>query len=166
MKIKDIALIGMMSAILIAVQVALGFLPNIELVSLLIILYTLVFGRKTLFIIYVFAAVEGMIYGMGLWWFSYLYVWTILFFVVMIFRKQNSVFLWAVLSGFYGLAFGALCAILTLFLSGPSAAVSYWIAGIPFDIIHCASNFIVALFLFRPLYYVLNKINQRAILLP
>lgn len=165
MKIKDIALIGMMSAILIAVQVALSFLPNIELVSLLIILYTLVFGRKTLCIIYVFVAVEGMIYGIGLWWINYLYIWTILFLVVMILRGQHSVLLWSALSGFYGLAFGALCAIPNLFLSGPGSAVSYWIAGIPYDIIHCAGNFTVALVLFHPLYYVLNKISQKAVLL-
>jgi len=77
MKIKDIAIIAMLSAILITVQVTLGFLPNVELVSVLIILYTLVFGRKSLAIIYVFVTVEGFIYGFGLWWFNYLYVWTI-----------------------------------------------------------------------------------------
>ena len=165
MKIKDIALIGVMSAILIAVQVTLSFVPNIELVSLLIILYTLVFGRKTLYIIYVFVAVEGMIYGIGLWWINYLYIWTILFFVVMLLRTQHSVLIWASLSGFYGLTFGALCAIPNLFLSGPRSAVSYWIAGIPYDILHCVGNFAVALVLFHPLYYVLNKVTRKSAML-
>jgi energy-coupling factor transport system substrate-specific component len=161
MKIKDIALIGIMSAILVAVQVALGFLPNIELVSLLIIVYTLVFGRKTLYIIYVFVAVEGLIHGIGLWWINYLYVWTILFVIAMLLRKQHSPYIWALISGFFGLSFGALCAIPNLFLSGIGSAVSYWIAGIPFDILHGAGNFVVALLLFYPLYQVLDRINQR-----
>ena len=161
MRIKDIALIGIMSAILITVQVALSFLPNIELVSLLIILYTLVFGRKTLYIIYVFVIVEGMIYGISLWWINYLYIWTLLFFAVMLFRRERSVLLWAILSGFYGLAFGALCAIPNLFLSGLPSAVSYWIAGIPFDIAHCISNFIITLLLFHPLYHVLDGIHRK-----
>ncbi|MGF7143357.1 energy-coupling factor transport system substrate-specific component [Anaerotaenia torta] len=161
MRIKDIALIGIMSAILITVQVALSFLPNIELVSLFIILYTLVFGRKTLYIIYVFVIVEGMIYGISLWWINYLYIWTLLFFAVMLFRRQRSVLLWAILSGFYGLAFGALCAIPNLFLSGLPSAVSYWIAGIPFDIAHCIGNFIITLLLFHPLYHVLDRIHRK-----
>jgi hypothetical protein len=46
MRAKDIALIGMMSAIMITAQVALSFLPNIELVSMLIILSTLIFGWR------------------------------------------------------------------------------------------------------------------------
>ena len=160
MRIKDIALIGMLSAILVAVQVALGFLPNIELVSLLIIVFTLVLGRKALYIIYVFVAVEGIIYGIGLWWVNYLYVWTVLFILVMLFRKQNSTLLWAILSGFFGLTFGALCAIPNLFLSGASSAISYWFAGIPYDIMHAIGNFVVALLLFRPLYYVIHRINK------
>ncbi len=161
MRIKYIALIGIMSAILVVVQVALGFLPNIELVSLLIIIYTLVFGRKTLYIIYVFVAVEGIIYGIGLWWINYLYIWTILFTIVMLLRKQHSPYIWAIISGFFGLSFGALCAIPNLFISGIGSAVSYWIAGIPYDIIHAAGNFVVALLLFHPLYQVLDRINKR-----
>jgi energy-coupling factor transport system substrate-specific component len=163
MKIKDIALIGIMSAILVAVQVALGFLPNIELVSLLIIIYTLVFGRKALYIIYVFVVVEGIIYGIGLWWINYLYIWTILFVIATLLRKQHSPVIWAIVSGFYGLAFGALCAIPNLFISGVGSAVSYWLAGIPYDILHGVGNFVVALLLFYPLYQVINSINKRTV---
>ncbi|MDF2486471.1 MAG: hypothetical protein K0R46_2639 [Herbinix sp.] len=162
MKIKDIALIGMMSAILVAVQVALSFLPNIELVSILIIIYTLVFGRKALYIIYVFVAVEGIIYGIGLWWINYLYVWTVLFLIAMLLRRQHSPYIWAIISGFYGLTFGALCAIPNLFLSGIGSAISYWLAGIPFDILHAIGNFVVALLLFHPLYYIMDKINRKS----
>ena len=43
---KEIALMGILSALLIIGQVALGFLPNIEVVTLLVIAYTLVFGKK------------------------------------------------------------------------------------------------------------------------
>lgn len=53
--VKDIAVCAFLAAILFVVQVMLGFLPNIELVSLLVILYTLEFRKKTLWVIYVFA---------------------------------------------------------------------------------------------------------------
>ena len=58
---KEIALMGILSALLIIGQVALGFLPNIEVVTLLVIAYTLVFGKKVFFIIYIFVLVEGLI---------------------------------------------------------------------------------------------------------
>ena len=38
MRTKDMVIIGIMSALIITVQIGLAFLPNIELVSLLIIL--------------------------------------------------------------------------------------------------------------------------------
>jgi len=161
MRIKDIVIIGMLSAIMITVQVAFAFLPNIELVSLLIILYTLVLGRKTLFIIYVFVILEGLLYGFGLWWFNYLYIWTVLFLIVWLLRSIRSPFLWAIVSGLYGLSFGALCSIPYFILSGIPTGFAYWIAGIPFDITHAISNFTITLVLFYPLFYILNKINKR-----
>lgn len=150
-----------MSALLIAVQVGLAFLPNIELVSLLIILFTIYYGWKTLYIIYIFAIVEGLIYGFGIWWINYLYVWTILMLITMLFRSMRSPLFWAILSGAYGLCFGLLCSIPYLFIGGVPMAIAGIISGIPFDAIHCISNYIIALVLFKPLYRFLDWINQR-----
>ncbi|MDD3174048.1 MAG: hypothetical protein PHF63_10450 [Herbinix sp.] len=161
MRTKDVVIIGMMSAILITFQVALSFIPNIELVSLLIILYTLIFDKKTLYIIYVFVALEGIIYGFGLWWFNYMYVWTVLYFIVSLFRKLSSPFYWAVISGAFGLGFGALCSIPYFIFGGIASGFAYWVAGIPYDIPHCIGNLTLALILFRPLYYILDKINRQ-----
>jgi energy-coupling factor transport system substrate-specific component len=161
LRVIDIVIIGMMSSLLLAVQVALSFLPNVELVSLLIILFTLVFGRKAIYIIYVFVALEGIVYGIGLWWFNYLYVWTVLFIIALLFKKVHSQLLWAVISGFFGLGFGALCSIPYFLTGGIASGAAYWVAGIPFDILHGIANFAVAFALFDPLYFVLNKINKR-----
>ena len=101
MKTRELVGNAFLAAILVIVQVAFSFLPNIEFVSLLIILYTLVFEKRTVVIIYLFALLEGILYGFGVWWIMYLYVWTILYLLVRIFRKNNSLLLWAVLSGFF-----------------------------------------------------------------
>ena len=77
MKTREIVIYGILSAVLLAAQVSLGFLPNIEIVTLLILVYTLVFRKKVFFIIYIFVFLEGLIYGFGLWWINYLYVWSI-----------------------------------------------------------------------------------------
>ena len=93
----DVALIGMMAAFLEACKAALAFLPNIELVSFWIILFTIFFRWRIWFVIPVFLLVEGCIYGMGLWWIQYLYVWPLLAGVSFIFRKEESGCFWSVL---------------------------------------------------------------------
>lgn len=65
--IMEIVSMGMMTAILFAAQVLMGFLPNIEIVSLLIVLYAMVYGKKVFFIIYTFVLLEGLFYGFGLY---------------------------------------------------------------------------------------------------
>ena len=110
-KTREIVIFGILTAIVLVGQVALVFLPNVEIVTLLFIVYTLVLGRKVFYIIYVFALVEGLIYGFGMWWVNYMYIWSVQAIVTLIFRRQTSVMFWGILSGFYGITFGALCSI-------------------------------------------------------
>lgn len=160
-KIRDIIIIAMMSAILYGVQIVLAFLPNLELVSLLVMVYTLVFGYKVFFIIYIFAAIEGLTYGFGTWWISYLYVWSILAITVLLLRRIESAYIWAFISGLFGLLFGFLCALTFLFIGGPQMVFSYWISGITFDITHCIANFFIALVLFNPIRHILTKLYRK-----
>ena len=55
---KDVTQIGIMSAVLIAGKAALSFLPNVEIVTLLIIVYTLYFGKKVFFSIFIFIILD------------------------------------------------------------------------------------------------------------
>ncbi|MBQ5521864.1 MAG: hypothetical protein IIT86_03490, partial [Oscillospiraceae bacterium] len=50
--------------------------------------------------------------------------------------------------------FGPLMYLLYLTVTGWQSAVAMWLAGIPYDLIHCASNFLLILFLYKPLYRV------------
>lgn len=161
LSIRDIIIIGMMSAVLVTVQVALSFLPNIELVSLLIIIFTLVYKWRALLIIYVFIFVEGLIFGFGQWWFSWLYIWPLLFAVVMLFHKVRSFIYWAIVSCVFGLIFGALNVIPVIAFSGIYAGLAYWIQGILFDVVHGIGNLVTTILLFHPLYYLINKINKQ-----
>ena len=38
-------------------------------------------------------------------------------------------------------------------------ALSYWISGLPFDLIHCVGNFVLTLILFKPLYKAMEKLS-------
>ena len=158
--IAKTATLGLAAAILIAVQVAMSPLPNIELVTLLVILYTLHFGCNALYIIYVFAAVEGLIWGFHIWWIIYLYIWTILFFAARLFKGSRSPLFWAVVGAIFGLLFGTLCSIPYFVLGGVAGGLAYIIAGIRFDLTHCAGNFTLILVLFKPLDLVFSKIKS------
>ena len=52
MKVKELAVLALLGAILHVSQVAMAFLPNVEPVSVLVLVYTLVFGRKALAAVY------------------------------------------------------------------------------------------------------------------
>lgn len=165
LKIKDLAVMGVMTAIALVSQVGLSFLPNIELVTLLFILYTLIIGKKVFGVVYAFVFLEGIVYGFGIWWVNYLYVWSVLCLITLIFRKQTSFVFWSIIAGFFGLAFGGLCTLPYFFIGGPSGAFAYWIAGIPNDITHCIGNVFLCLILFKPLYYILTRTTKTKFLL-
>lgn len=158
---RDIALIGVMIATIETAKLAMSFLPNIELVTLLIILYTLTFGKRILLVIPAFVLIEGCLYGFGIWWIMYLYVWPLLAALVWLFRKNGSVWFWSIFSGAFGLLFGALCAIPYFFIGGAKAAFTWWVAGIPYDLVHCVSNAVLCLILFVPLRRVLQQLEKQ-----
>ena len=151
----------MFAALTFALQVVMGPLPNIEPVSLLVILYAVTFGWKSLYIIYTFVVMEILYYGLNTWNMYYLYVWTVLAVVAVLMRKVDQPMVWAIVSGAYGLLFGALCGITDAFIGGVAYAVSKWTMGIGFDVIHCVGNFVIALVLFKPLHTLLGKLYGR-----
>ena len=159
--LREVALFGILGALTFGTKVAMSFLPNIEPVSLFVMLYAVVFGRKALYPIYLYVLLEILFYGIHLWNINYLYVWVILALGAWLMRKSENPLAWALLSGVFGLFFGALCAPVYLFSGGLGFAVSWWISGIPFDLLHCAGNFVMALLLFIPLRRLLEKLYHK-----
>lgn len=160
-RIKDIALCAMMLAMLETVKRALDFVPNVELITLLFILFTLHFGLKTLPVAVAFTFLETAFWGVHNWVIMYLYMWPSLILIVYLTRKHAGHLFYCILSALYGLFFGALCSIPYLVAGGPAAAFSWWIAGIPYDIIHCISNFLLCLLLYRPLNAAFIRIKSK-----
>lgn len=164
---KDITTIAMMVAIIEACKVVLAGIPNVELTTFWIILFTLYFKKRILFVIPVFVLIEGAMYGFGLWWIMYLYNWPLLAFITWLFRKMNSAISWSILSGIFGLLYGALCSIPYFIIgtisegieSGFASGFAWWIAGIPFDLIHGIANFVLMFVLYHPVNNVLTKYN-------
>ena len=76
-------------------------------------------------------------------------------------RKMEPALGWALLSAVFGLAFGALCGIVDVFIGGFGYAAAKWVSGIPFDLLHCGGNFAIALVLWKPLRTLLDKLKNR-----
>ena len=107
---RQVALFGILGALTFAAKLVMSPLPNIEPVSLMVMLFAVTFRRKCLYPIYVYVVMEYLVFGFHLWSINYLYVWTVLALIALLLRKQDSPLLWAVVSGGFGLLFGALCA--------------------------------------------------------
>ena len=135
---------------MMAAKMVMAPLPNIEPVSLIIMLMGPLFGLRALMAVYVYVFLEATVFGFGLWWISYLYVWPLCLVLSILFRNIKDVLGWAVLAGGFGLMFGALCALVYLPIGGIPLFFSTVVAGIPFDLLHCAGNFAMMLLLRTP----------------
>ena len=163
MPVRKITRIALLSAILYVSKVALEFLPHVELVSLLTVLYTLVFGKEAFLIVTVFNLFELIQWGFGTWWVSYLYVWPLLVLITLLLKRviKEEFLIWSVVSGLFGLIFGSLFAIVYLPVD-PAYALAYWISGLPWDVWHGVCNFVLMLVIGKPLYLLLKKVRTFA----
>ena len=161
MSVKTITRIALMSAILYVSKFALDAIPNVELVSFLLIIYTIVFGKETLIVATVFNLFQFIQWGVGDWLFMYLYIWPLLVLVTLLLKKvvKEEFLVWAIVSGMFGLAFGFLCTPVYLIEVGPATALAKWVSGLVFDIPHGIFNFLIMLVLGKPMYKLLKKLK-------
>lgn len=159
--IRELCLLSLMAALMTGTKLALSAIPNVHLCAVLLMLTTLLFGAKAIYTALVFCLLEGAIYGFGIWFISYVYIWSLLVVCCLPFRNTDSRLFWAVLAGLNGLSFGAQCALPYLFISGVSGAFSYWVSGIPFDIVHGVSNFVLTFMLLIPLKNLCTKLLDK-----
>lgn len=157
MKIRDITLIGILSASITAGKLALSFVPNVEVVTLLFIIYTVVFGtKKSLFIAFIFTITEILIYGFSTWLLVYFIIWAMLILITGLIKdKMKSEYRYAIIGAIFGYVFGIFFAIAESFFYGLAYGWAYWIKGIPFDLLHGTSNLILILVLYKPITDIL-----------
>ncbi len=155
---RQIALFGVLGALTFGAKVAMSGLPNIEPVSLMVMLFAVVFGWKCLYPVYLYVLMEILLYGINLWNINYLYVWALLALAARAMRRLQHPIWWALLSGLFGMAFGLLCSPVYMAIGGFDYGIRWWLAGIAFDIPHAIGNFVITLVLFAPLRKLLHKL--------
>lgn len=166
LSIREIALFGMFGALMYASKELMAVLPNIHLIGVFVTAYTVVYRKKALFPIYIFAFLEGLFNGFNLWWIPYLYIWTVLWGAVMLLPKQMGkrarIIVFAVVCGLHGVLYGTLYAPFQALAFGLSfkGMIAWIAAGFPFDLIHGLSNLVLG-FLIVPITSVLKKLNRQ-----
>jgi hypothetical protein len=86
---RSVVLVGMMAATVECGKLALSFLPNVEVVTILLALYGYVFGFLGIASAFVFVCVEPLIYGFNTWVITYFIYWPLVAFVFMLLGKAR-----------------------------------------------------------------------------
>ncbi|AOR24450.1 hypothetical protein [Clostridium taeniosporum] len=161
--IKELILFGVLGAILTVTQIVLNFIPNVEVVTLFIIIYSLIYGKRSIYSVFIFVIMMGLIYGFGTWWFGYILLWPLLNILSCLLSKfiKDNYLILSLYSGIFGLLFGFFYAIPNAIFGGINAGIAYWISGIPYDIVHGVANYFIMLFLGEKIYNLLLQLNNK-----
>lgn len=163
--IKEIALFGMLGALMYASKIALEILPNVHLLAVFIMAETVVYRQKALYPIYTFVFITGLLNGFSIWWWPYLYIWTVLWGAGMLLPKEMpkkaAPVVYMTVCALHGFLYGTLYSPYQalMFHLDFKGMVSWIIAGLPYDAIHGVSNFFCAL-LVVPLISVMKQAQK------
>ncbi len=164
--IREMVLFAMLGAIMFCSKIIMEILPNIHLLGMLTMVYTIVFRTKALIPIYVYVILNGLYAGFSMWWMPYLYIWTILWGITMLLPKKMPVkvkfVVYPVICALHGFAFGFLYSPAHALMMGLNLeqTLTWVLSGIYFDAIHGIGNFAIG-FLVLPLATFLGKFVQK-----
>lgn len=72
--IKEIAVFGMLGAVMYASKLLMELLPNVHLLGVFVVAFTVVYRKKALYPIYTYVILNGVFCGFAAWWVPYLYM--------------------------------------------------------------------------------------------
>ncbi len=168
LKLKDIAILSLMAALMCAGDFAMEWLPNIHLVGVFITATTVVYRKYALLPIYVYVLIQGIIGGFGPWWAGYIYVWAILWGCVMLIPNKMSpklkFVLYVAVCALHGFLFGVIYSPVQAIMFGLDfkGTLAWIVAGLPFDITHGIGNLVLGALLIYPMVKILKHTDKYA----
>ena len=163
--IREMAIFSMLGALMYASKMIMEWAPNIHLLGVFTIAFTVVYRAKALYPIYIYVLLNGIFAGFGTWWIPYLYIWAVLWGITMLLPKKMpkpvAVVVYSLVNALHGYGFGILYAPAQALLFGLSfkGMLAWIVAGFPFDIIHGTSNLVCGL-LIVPIVLVLQQLER------
>ncbi len=139
--------------------------PNVHLLGVFTIAFTVVYRKKALYPIYTYVILNGIFCGFATWWIPYLYLWAVLWGATMLLPKRIPEKLrplvYMLLCAAHGFLFGTLYAPAQALLYGLSfqKMVAWIISGLPWDFVHGVSNFFCGI-LIVPIVKILTFLEK------
>lgn len=139
--------------------------PNVHLLGVFTIAFTVVYRKKALYPIYTYVLLNGIFCGFATWWIPYLYLWAVLWGAAMLLPKRIPEKLrplvYMLLCAAHGFLFGTLYAPAQALLYGLSfqKMVAWIISGLPWDFVHGVSNFFCGI-LIVPIVKILTFLEK------
>ena len=162
--VKEMAIFSMLGALMFASKMLMELAPNIHLLGVFTIAFTVVYRAKALYPIYIYVLLNGMFASFGTWWIPYLYIWAVLWGITMLLPKKMpkpvAVVVYSVVNALHGYGFGILYAPAQALLFGLNfkGMIAWIVAGFPFDLIHGTSNLVCGL-LIVPIILILRRLE-------
>lgn len=164
LSVKELAVFGMLGTLMCISKYVMEFLPNMHLLAVFTVAFTVVFRKKALYPIYIFVFLIGLFSGFSVWWLPYLYIWAVLWGAVMLIPKninpKIAPFVYIAVCSLHGFLYGTIYAPAQALLFGLDfkGTVAWIVAGLPFDMVHGFSNLILGV-LIVPIIKVLKKLK-------
>ena len=166
LSVAELTIFAMLGALMYCSKVIMEWAPNIHLLGMFVMVFTLVYRKKALIPLYIFVFMIGLFNGFSIWWSPYLYIWTILWGITMLLPQKMSIkvktIVYPLICSLHGFAYGTLYAPAQALMFGFNLeqTIAWIVSGLPFDMIHGISNFAVG-FMILPLVNLLNKLNKQ-----
>lgn len=148
LSVKETVVFAMLGTMMFVSKQITEALPNVHLLGVFTVAFTVVYRKKALYPIFVFILVSGVFYGFATWWLPYIYLWPVLWGMTMLIPKnlpnKAKPIVYMSVCALHGFLYGTLYAPAQAVLFGLNfkGMISWIIAGLPFDAIHGVSNFL------------------------
>ena len=159
------AVFAMLGALMYASKMIMEVAPNVHLLGVFTIAFTVVYRKKALYPIYIYVLLNGIFCGFATWWIPYLYLWTVLWGATMLLPKRIPEKLrplvYMLLCAAHGFLFGTLYAPAQALLYGLNfqKMIAWIITGLPWDFVHGVSNFFCGI-LIVPIVKILTFLEK------
>ena len=166
LSVTELTIFAMLGALMYCSKMIMEWAPNVHLLGMFIVVFTVVYRKKALIPIYVFIFLTGLFNGFSVWWIPYLYIWAVLWGLTMLLPKKMpsavKMIVYPLVCALHGFAYGTLYAPAQALLFGFNweQTLAWIVSGLPWDMIHGISNFAAGLMIV-PLSNLLMKLTQQ-----
>ena len=167
LKLREMAVFAMLGTVMFCSKIIMEALPNIHLLGMLTMTYTIAFRKKALIPIYIYIMLNGLYAGFSLWWMPYLYIWTILWAITMLLPrnmpKKAKCVVYPIVCAVHGMLFGILYSPAQALMFGLNfeQMIAWILSGLPWDLVHGIGNFFAGL-LIVPLAELLKRLMKKS----